>query len=79
MSAALSEILEKVKKLPQSEQRELVQLLLKESISSPAPEKPRRRVAEARSFRPIPMDDLKDHDRWFAEAILESKRGEKTP
>jgi len=27
----------------------------------------------AGKFRPLAMDDLKDHDRWLAEAILESK------
>jgi len=26
------------------------------------------------AFKPIPMDDLSDHDRWFAEAIMDSKR-----
>lgn len=28
----------------------------------------------AGKFRPIPMKDLKDHDRWFAEAILDVKK-----
>ncbi len=28
----------------------------------------------AGKFGPLPMDDLKDHDRGFAEAILSSKR-----
>lgn len=28
----------------------------------------------AGKFRPLPMKDLKDHDRWFAEAIMDSKR-----
>jgi hypothetical protein len=78
MSAAVIEILEKIKKLPEPEKRELMQSLAQE-VLAPPPGKRRRSVSEARTFRPIPMDDLKDHDRWFAEAILESKRGGKEP
>jgi hypothetical protein len=25
-------------------------------------------------FRPLPLDDLKPHDRWIAEAVLASKK-----
>jgi ribbon-helix-helix CopG family protein len=27
----------------------------------------------AGKFRPLPLTDLKDHDRWISEAIIESK------
>lgn len=27
-------------------------------------------------FRPLPMDDLKDHDRWLAEALAPPERKE---
>jgi hypothetical protein len=80
MSTTAVEILEQFRKLPLPERRELVQVLLREtSGSGTAPARPRRSVAELRTFEATPCDDLKDHDRWFAEAILASKRGSETP
>ena len=80
MSMIAIEILEQFRKLPMAERRELVQVLLKETRGqSEAPARPRRKVAELGTYRSTPCDDLKDHDRWWAEGILASKRGEETP
>jgi len=81
MSTTATDILEQFRKLPLLEQRELVQVLLKATsgTGSIAPLPRRRSVAELKGFEPTPCDDLKDHDRWFAEAILVSKKGDETP
>ena len=79
MSTTAMEILAQFRKLPLPERRELVQVLLKEASETATPERRRGKVAQLGKFHPTPCDDLKDHDRWFAEAILASKRGDDTP
>jgi hypothetical protein len=77
MTAMTSGILEQIRQLSLAERRELVQVLLKEGeVSGGAPAR-RRTVADvAGKFRSGPNPNAKDHDRWFAEAILASKRGD---
>ncbi len=57
--------------------REAVRAYLGEVLTLPASNKPPRPLSEIRTFSPLPAEernDLKDHDRWWAEAILASKR-----
>jgi len=72
--------LEQFRSLPLPEQRELAQAILRESQAIGVAPMRRRTVAEvAGKFRPTPNPEAEDHDRWFAEAILTSKRGNDKP
>ncbi len=80
MSTTAAEILEQFRKLPLPERRELVQTMLRESdVAAGAP--PRRRTLDEvlGRFTPLPEPEIKDHNDWFAEAILASKRGGDQP
>ena len=77
MSANAVEILDQFRKLPVPERRELVQVLLKETEVSTAASPRRKTLDEVLGkFRPLPEPEVKDHNSWFAEAILASKRGD---
>jgi hypothetical protein len=75
MTATATHILEEFRQLAPAEKREVFQAIARETTTPPAPAaQPRKTIADvAGKHRPIPMDDLKDHDRWFAEAIMASK------
>jgi hypothetical protein len=80
MSATAVEILEQFRKLPLPERRELVEKLVKEAEPVECKPTRRRTVADiAGKFPSNPDPEAKDHDRWFAEAILASKRGDDEP
>lgn len=73
MNEAAARILEQFRSLSPEERREVLKALLHEApVVSPAPQR-RRSVAELRTFVPTECPDVKDHDRWWAEAILASK------
>jgi len=68
--------LDQFKRLSEEERREVLNALAQET-SPPLPsERRRKRISELRTFVPTECPELKDHDRWFAEAILASKRGD---
>ena len=76
MSATAVRILEQFRELSVPERRELIQILLKESEGAgTAP--PRRRTLDEvlGKFTPLPEPEVKDHNYWFAEAVLASKAG----
>jgi hypothetical protein len=77
MSTIAAEILEWFRKLPMPERRELIEELGKETkTAEPAPAKRRTLEEVLGKFAPLPQSEVKDHNDWFAEAILASKRGE---
>ena len=80
MSAAAAEILEQFRTLSLADRRELVQILLKDAEGG-ATAPPRRRTLDEviGKFTPLPEPEVKDHNYWFAEAILASKRGNDEP
>ncbi len=75
MTATATHILDEFKRLTPGEQREVFAAIVQETAAPPVPAgKPRKTIADvAGRHRPIPMDDLKDHDRGFVEAIMASK------
>jgi hypothetical protein len=76
-----AQILDEFKRLSVHEKREVCAAILRETASS-TPETTARRktVADvAGKYRPLPSNHLKDHDRFFAEAILDSKIGSGQP
>lgn len=75
MTTAATHILEQFKQLSLPEKREIVDAILRESVGkSQTTSSPQKTVAEvAGKYRPHPTHDVPDHDRAFAEAILESK------
>ena len=80
MSATAVRILEQFRELSVPERRQLIQILLKESEGAgTAP--PRRRTLDEvlGKFTPLPEPEVKDHNYWFAEAVLASKRGGEEP
>ena len=80
MSNTAVKILEQYRKLSVSERRELIQALLKEAEGTgTAP--PRRRTLDEvlGKFTPLPEPEVKDHNYWFAKAILASKSGGDEP
>lgn len=74
VSTEAVEILERFRKLPLSERRELVRTLLQESQSDVTPLRRRQLDEVLGKFTPLPEPEVKDHNYWFADAILESKR-----
>jgi hypothetical protein len=79
MSTASIEILERFRKLPLPERRELVQTMLQESRSNSSPSRRRSLDEVLGKYTPLPEPEVKDHNDWFAEAILASKRGVDEP
>jgi hypothetical protein len=80
MTAKASEILEQFRELPLTDRRELVQALLKDAEGGAAAPPRRRTLDEViGKFTPLPEPEVKDHNYWFAEAILASKRGSGEP
>jgi hypothetical protein len=69
-------ILEQFRKLTMPEQRELLQILLREAQGSSAAPRHRKTLDEVLGkFIPAPEPEVKDHNYYFAEAILASKQG----
>ena len=77
MSKVALDIVEQFNKLPLPERRELVQVLSTAVEVSAAATPPRRKSLDevVGKFEPLPEPEVKDHNYWFAEAILASKRG----
>jgi hypothetical protein len=76
MSAAAAEILEQFRTLSLAERRELVRVLLREAEAAAGEPRCRRSLDDViGKFAPLPEPEVKDHNYWFAEAILASKRG----
>lgn len=75
MTTAAKHILEQFERLTTPEKREVLDVIVRETVTLPGPAgKPRKMIAELPSFRPLPDNGgLKPHDRWLAEAIMESK------
>jgi hypothetical protein len=75
MSNTARELLEQFSKLAASEQREVLNLLLREPALFPVKAAPRRRsiVDVAGKYRPTPNPEAANHDAGFAEAIVVSK------
>ena len=75
MTTTAAHIVEEFKRLTPAEKREVFQAIVQE-VAPPtvATGKPRKTIAEvAGKYRPIPAEGMKDHDIWFAEAIMASK------
>lgn len=51
----------------------LVREALAGYLKSPRKEALRKLSSLRPAFRPIAMEEVSDHDRWYAEAIMESK------
>ena len=80
MTAMTSGILERIRQLSPAERRELIRALLEEPEACGGAPAQRRTVAEvAGKFRANNNPNANEHDRWFAEAILASKRGDNPP
>jgi hypothetical protein len=75
MTAKAAKILEEVKRLSAAEQRELIDSILRETNTVTATAvSPRKHIAEvAGKYHPLAANGEKDHDRGFAEAIVQSK------
>jgi hypothetical protein len=75
MTKATAQLLEKVRKLPAAERRELCEAILREGVAGPRRSAAvKRRIADvAGKYTPNVDAGGADHDRGFAEAIIASK------
>lgn len=69
------QILEEFRKLPWSEKREVAHIILQESLQSPGKQSPSRQLDDVLGkFSPLSGSVGNDHNDWFADAVLFSKR-----
>lgn len=75
MTAMAAKLLEQVRKLPPTEQRELCEAILREAAGRQNQTAPRRKsIADiAGKYSPQAVEEAKDHDQGFVDAIIASK------
>jgi hypothetical protein len=72
MSTKAQAILEEIRALPQTEQREVSHFILENLVSHPPPVR-RRTISDiAGKFRANPDSEAKDHDAGFAAAVSDT-------
>lgn len=73
MSQEAEDLMKRFAELPALAQLEVFTAILEYQFGARPKARPRRVADIAGRFSPLPLDNAKAHDDWFAEAIIASK------